>query len=144
MYRRDPPARFAAKSRGRLSGERGEASTEGAQAGVADLEAHLGNGQVTGGEQLAGLVHAKARSEILRRLAEGAREETLKMERRKASLPSGAIERHGRVVAGGEQVARAAEASEGGVVHQHGFKVQRRAERLQLRVSAQAAVRFRT
>jgi len=118
----DEAARLAAEGRWRLAGERRETGAERSQAAIADFQADFGDGQIAGGEQLASLIHAQTREEIVRRLPESAREHTLKVEWRKTRLAGSPLERNGRVVTRGEQVTRAAKAAESRVVHQHAFK----------------------
>ena len=122
MHGSDEAARFATESRGRLAGERGETGAESSQAAIAHFQADFGDGQIARGQQLASLIHAQPREEIVRRLAECTPEHTLKVEWRKTRLAGGTIERNGRVVTRGKQVARAAKAAESRVVHQHAFK----------------------
>ena len=81
------------------------------------LPGRLGDGRIAGGQQLASLIHAQPREEIVRRLAEGTAEHTLKVEWRKTRLTGSPIERDLRVLTR--------------VVHQYAFKVQRPDKRRQ-------------
>ena len=101
-----------------MSGAGGEAGAECAEAGVADFEADVRDGEILGREQALSGFHAAARDEVVRTFLEDAREKTLEVERGEAGFAGGTVEGHGVGDGRGEEIARAAEAAERDVVHQ--------------------------
>ena len=72
---------FAPECRRRKAGERVKAGAERTQAFVAGVEANVGHAVIAGQQQLLGVVDSQARHKLMRRFAEGVREQAMEVER---------------------------------------------------------------
>jgi hypothetical protein len=104
--------------RGRCADDVLKFRTKRSQAGIANFQAHFGDGHFSGSKQEAGALHASAGKEVMRGLAEGRVKQAMEVKWREASFASGGIEKDLRLVAGSQKIAGATEATKSFVVHE--------------------------
>jgi hypothetical protein len=106
-------AGFATKLGRRQTSGPAKPCAEGAEAFIADCQANLSDIVIASEEQLAGFLNPSMRQELMRCLAKGAGEHSLKVEGRQAGFPGRFFERDTAIIVSGDIIAGAAEAGKG-------------------------------
>jgi hypothetical protein len=97
-----------------------EFRTKRSQAGIADLKADFRDRHFTGSEQMARVLHATARKEVMGRLTESRVEQAMEVKGREAGFTGGGIEKNLRLKLFSQKITGAAEPAKSFVIDQPG------------------------